>query len=239
MPIDRIVNTAPYRWWDAAPALAELRDLRDYRRARALHQRLWDGGWTMLGSRRGRALRRLAASVHGDGVPGALVDCGAWNGGSSILMADAAPDRPVWVFDSFQGLPAPSELDGAASADYVGACVGSEDKVREGFAVFGGAERLHVRPGWFADTLPAAAGEIGPIALLHCDGDWYDSVKLTLDTFYDQVSPGGYVVIDDYGAWPGAARAAEECRRAAGERSRLHMVDHTGRWWRKPPLAAT
>jgi O-methyltransferase len=226
-------NTQLWHRWDRSPRPAELRDLDEFRSARDLHRELWNGGFTMLSSRRARALHRLAGRAARDGVRGALVDCGAWNGGSSVMLATGAPDRDVWVFDSFQGLPVPGPLDGAESAAFAGDCVGSEDKVREGFERFADPAHLHVRPGWFDDTLAGAAEEIGPVALLHCDGDWYDSVRLTLDVFYERVSPGGFVVIDDYGTWPGARRATDEFRRAVGDRGRLRRVDHTGRWWRK------
>ncbi|MGH2763448.1 MAG: TylF/MycF/NovP-related O-methyltransferase [Thermoleophilaceae bacterium] len=208
--------------------------MQAYRSGLALHGRLWDGRYTMLSSRRGRALHRLARELEAATVPGALVDCGVWNGGSSILMAAGAPNRDVWAFDSFAGLPEPSPVDGRESSAFAGACVGSEEMLREGIERFTRGARLHVRAGWFEDTFPAAVGEIGPIALLHCDGDWYESVRLTLERFYPGVAAGGYVVIDDYGAWPGARRAVEEYRARIGDRTPLRRVDHTGRYWRKP-----
>jgi O-methyltransferase len=226
-----------YRRWDALPRPAEVGDLDRYWRARVLHRALWDGGWTMLGSRRGRLLYRLADEVSRRSIPGALVDCGVWNGGSSILMAAGAPDRDVWAFDSFAGLPEPGDVDGPNSVQFAGECVGSEHKLREGFERFADPARLHVRAGWFENTLPEAAGEIGPIAVLHCDGDWYESVRLTLESMYPLVSRGGFVVIDDYGAWPGARRATKEHRRKAGDSARLRRTDHAGRYWRKAGTA--
>jgi O-methyltransferase len=187
----------------------------------------------MLGSRRGRTLHRLAVSVERERVPGALVDCGVWNGGSTILMALGAEQRDLWAFDSFSGLPTPSEADGEDSFQYAGDCVGSEARLREGVARYADAQRLHVRAGWFEQTFPESAADVGAIAVLHCDGDWYESVRLTLETFYPLVSAGGYVVIDDYGTWPGAKRATDEYRRAVGDHVRLRRIDHTGRYWRK------
>jgi O-methyltransferase len=230
---DRLRQSSAYRRWDEFPRPGEVRDLDRYRHARDLHGTLYDGGWTMLGSRRGRTLHRLAHEAASTRVPGALVDCGAWNGGSTILMASGAPDREVWAFDSFAGLPEPGEVDGRRSFEFAGECVGSEQKLRDGFERFADPARLHVRAGWFEDTLPDAAREIGTVAVLHCDGDWYDSVRLTLEVVYPLVSPGGFVVIDDYGAWPGARRATEEHRRRAGDSARLRRIDHTGRYWRK------
>jgi O-methyltransferase len=149
------------------------------------------------------------------------------------MMAVAAPDRDVWAFDSFSGLPEPAEVDGRRSFEFAGACVGSEEKLREGIRRYADPDRLQVRAGWFEDTLADAAREIDAVAVLHCDGDWYDSVRLTLEVFYPLVSPGGFVVIDDYGTWPGAKRATDEYRRAVGDRGRLRRIDHTGRYWRK------
>jgi O-methyltransferase len=71
------------------------------------------------------------------------------------------------------------------------------------------------------------------IAVLHPDGDWYESALVTLEALYDRVSPGGFVVIDDYGHWEGARRATDEFRRRRGIHEPLVRVDYTGRYWRK------
>jgi O-methyltransferase len=187
----------------------------------------------MLGSRRGRALHRFATEVVRDNVPGAIVDCGVWNGGSTVLMAVGAPERDVWAFDSFAGLPVPTEVDGRKSFQFAGDCGGSEVRLREGIERYADPRRLHVRAGWFQDTIAVAAAEIEQVSILHCDGDWYDSVRLTLEVFYPLVPPGGFVVIDDYGTWPGAKLATDEYRAAVGDRQRLRRIDHTARYWRK------
>jgi O-methyltransferase len=218
---------------DRLPRLGELRNLDGYRRGRRLHRELFHGGWTMLGPRRGRMLHQLAGEVDRAGVPGALVDCGVWNGGSTILMASGASQREVWAFDSFAGLPEPKELDGREGEGLGGELVGSEDKLRQGFERFADPARLHVRAGWFEDTLAAAAHEIGSVAVLHCDGDWFESVLLTLEVMYPLVNPGGFIVIDDYGTFPGARRATDEYRVRVRDTAPLRRIDETGRYWRK------
>jgi Macrocin-O-methyltransferase (TylF) len=67
--------------------------------------------FTMLFPLRGRTLYRLSRHADRDQLPGALVDCGTYNGGSTALLAAGAPKRNVWAFDSFEGLPAPSVRD--------------------------------------------------------------------------------------------------------------------------------
>ena len=221
--------------WDLLPRRRDLRHPEQYLEGGRLHYRLLREDYTMISSRRGRTLFRLARQVDRDGVPGALVDCGVWNGGSTILLSSGAPAREAWAFDSFEGLPdADPELDGTDAQAWNGGCVGAEAMLREGFRRYADPERLHVAKGWFQDTFPQAVDEIGAIAILHADGDWYESVKLTLETFYDRISPGGYVVLDDYGEWPGSRRATDEFRAARGIDAPLIAVDPAGRYWRKP-----
>ena len=220
--------------WDRAPRLKDLRDPRLYLRASHLHRRLLREGYTMTSARRGRALFRLAAELDRDNISGSFVDCGVWNGGSTILLSAAAPGREVWAYDSFEGLPEAGPLDGEESLTLTGECLGAEEKLREVFRAYANLDRLHVIRGWFDETFVRTADEPGPIALLHADGDWYDSVKLTLETFYPRVVSGGYVVVDDYGHWVGARRATEELREAVGDRTPMVTVDYSGRYWRKP-----
>jgi hypothetical protein len=220
--------------YDAAPSLGELADLGEYRRAAGLWRHLRAGGYTMIGGRRARSLRRMARRCDEDQVPGAFVDCGCFNGGSSVMMSSGAPGREVWAFDSFEGLPDAGPRDPDRAEDWVGELVASEEKVREAFSRFALPNRLHVVKGWFQETLPETAPKIDRVAILHADGDWYESVKLTLETFESKVSPGGYVVIDDYGDWEGAKEATHEYRVSRGIDAALIEVDQTAAFWRKP-----
>src|SRR2546426_698250 len=57
-----------------------------------------------------------------DNIPGAFAECGVWRGGASFLMADllrefGVTDRKVWLFDSFEGIPLPQEIDGPAAKE--------------------------------------------------------------------------------------------------------------------------
>jgi O-methyltransferase len=220
--------------WDLAPRARDLGDPGEYLEATRLYRTLLRAGHTMISARRGRMLHDLARRVEREGVPGALVDCGVWNGGSTILLHHGAPSRDVWAFDSFEGLPEPGALDGPESAGWQGECLGSEEKLRAGFARFGDPARLNVVKGWFQDTFGDAAANVSEVAILHVDGDWYESVLLTLRTFYQRISPGGWIVLDDYGHWIGARRATDDFRREVGDDTPMVRVDYAGRCWRKP-----
>jgi len=216
------------------PSAAELAQPVTYVRGALLHYRLLKGDYTMISSRRGRTLHRLAREVEERGLPGALVDCGVYNGGSTALLSAGAPTRPAWAFDSFEGLPEPGPRDDDAGAEFTGDCLGSQARVREAFERFAHPERLEIVKGWFDDTVAEAAPRIGEIAILHCDGDWYDSVKVPLEVLYPQVVSGGYVVIDDYGYWAGARRAADDFRAAHSIHAPLRWADEATAYWQKP-----
>ena len=106
------------------------------------------------------------------------------------------------------GLPAPGERDGdIEKANYFsGWNKGSVKLVKEVCGKIGYPnEKLKIIPGWFNDTLTREP--IKEIVILHIDADWYESVKTVLQTFYHRVVPGGFVVLDDYGLWPGCRNA--------------------------------
>ena len=199
--------------------------------------------------------RRIAALCDGvehavrSGVPGAVVECGVWKGGSMMaaaltLLRLGATDRDLYLFDTFQGMPPPTEEDvfsaydgynpmrhwrrrrraeGVNSWHYVPA-----DEVRAAVLSTGyPAERVHLVEGRVEETLPAAAP--AEIAVLRLDTDWYASTKHELEHLYPRLSPGGALILDDYGHYEGARRAVDEYFEAAGGRPLLTRVDYTGR----------
>jgi len=199
--------------------------------------------YTMVTSRNLIALYDLMQDIERRHLPGAVVECGVWNGGSAAVIAKASIDaiRPIstrlyWLFDSFEGLPPPTAQDGAAEqqAYFAGWCKGDASLVREAFQRLAlPLDRVNIVKGWFEDTLPLAT--VGEVALLHVDADWYDSVKLTLDTFYNRVTPGGYVMLDDYGYWQGCNRAVVDFFREQGIRNiSLTQTARGGAYFQKP-----
>jgi len=182
-------------------------------------------------------LYRLSREIDRLSVPGDVVECGVYNGGSAALMASictrSSADRKIWLFDSFEGLPQPTEKDGQKARDCCWWCHGDLSMVRGVFDKLGIPEpRTRIVKGWFHETFPRV--DIPEIALLHIDADWYESVKLCFERFYDRVRPGGFIVIDDYGHWEGARRATDEFLAKLAINARLTRVDYTGRYFQKP-----
>lgn len=193
------------------------------------------GPYTMVPLLRLRTLWKLANRVSAQRIDGAFVECGSCNGGTGAILAHvAARDRRrVFLFDSFEGLPQPSPQDGERAKAWVGQCLGQEDLVREVLARSGARlNDVAIVKGWFDNTLRPA--ETGPIALLHLDADWYESTMTILEAFYDRVQPAGYLVLDDYGHWPGCRRALDEFMGKRNLRPQLMPSDNEGVWFRKP-----
>jgi O-methyltransferase len=166
-----------------------------------------------------KGLYRLAREVERKGIAGDFVECGVYRGGSAAILGHALKRstiaRQLWLFDSFQGMPRPTEADGPSAPALEGDFVGDEENVRRLLRKVGAPlDRVKVVAGWFHETFPSVA--IPRVALLHIDADWYESVRLCLERFYDAVEPGGIVVLDDYFDWPGCKAALEDFGRARG-----------------------
>ncbi|KKN79329.1 hypothetical protein LCGC14_0341110 [marine sediment metagenome] len=147
-------------------------------------------------------------------IKGSFVECGVARGGCSALMAIIARNerkgRETWLFDSFEGLPKQTEVDGIqkpvrhkgkTSNDLAeGYCLGTYEEVYNlMFEKLGlDCNEVVLVKGWFQETLSKNKSRIGQIAVLRLDGDWYESTKCCLESLYDNVVEGGYVIIDDY-----------------------------------------
>lgn len=184
-------------------------------------------------------LQELAQRVERMGIPGDFVECGVYRGGSAGVLAYEAMrskvGRRLWLYDAFAGMPAASELDDEYSSSIEGQFVGSEAQTRRIMQRLNiPQERFKIVVGWFEDTLPQA--EKPPIALLHVDCDFYDPVKLSLQTFYNCVEPGGYIVFNDYGSFQGCRIATDEFLSHLGEKIQLMQIDQEAYYFQKPKL---
>jgi O-methyltransferase len=151
-------------------------------------------------------------------VPGCVVECGVWRGGMCGGIAEVmGPERRYFLFDSFEGLPPARDIDGPAarvwqskvgSPGYHDNCRASVEDADRAMRL-SGASSYGLIKGWFEETLPAFQPP-QEIALLRLDGDWYDSIRTCLRHLYPHVSPRGLIVVDDYYAWDGCARAIHE-----------------------------
>jgi hypothetical protein len=212
--------------------------------------------FTMTSVERIDALVRAVRYVVRGGVPGALVECGVWRGGSTMAAALTleklnAALRDLFLFDTFEGMPEPTAADaktGGAEArekferlrrptglgsDW---CYADLRDVTRNLRTTGyPADRLHFAPGLVEVTVPAEAP--AEIALLRLDTDWYASTRHELEHLYPRISEGGVLLVDDYGSWEGARRAVDEFLARTHQPPLLTRIDSTGLIGVKPRVA--
>jgi O-methyltransferase len=191
---------------------------------------------TMVGPERIQNLSRLAQRIEDERISGDVVECGVYKGGTAAILARSATRSPlprtVWLFDTFQGMPPATTADGPEAPSWVGSLSSSPARVQRLLRRTGAdLSRVRIIPGLFQDTFPSL--RIPQIALLNIDADWYESIKLCLETFYNAVVPRGFISIDDYGAWPGCRRAVDEFFQSHSLSYPLQPVDETARWFQK------
>jgi O-methyltransferase len=196
---------------------------------------------SMIGVKRMDNLQQCVETVLRDGVPGDLIETGVWRGGSTILMkailnAYGEHTRNVWVADSFEGLPKPNEdayPDDRGDDLYTFEELSvSQEQVQEHFRRFDLLDaNVRFLKGWFKDTLPSAP--IERLAVMRLDGDMYESTMDALKALYPKLSPGGFVIIDDYGCIPACKKAVEDYRSAHGIVEPVITIDWSGVYWRR------
>jgi hypothetical protein len=198
--------------------------------------------YTMLGKKRLENLELCVRAVIRENVPGDLIECGLWRGGSAVFMrgmlaAFDVRDRVVWAADSFQGLPTPEAAPDVAfgldlSREKFPMLAVDLDTVRRAFEAHGLLDdQVRFLPGWFKDTLPSAP--IERLALLRVDGDLYSSTREALEALYDRVVPGGFVIVDDY-FLPNCRQAVDDFIVERRMTEPIERIDWTGIYWRTP-----
>jgi hypothetical protein len=195
--------------------------------------------YTMTSTERIHALVHAVRHVVRNRIAGDMVECGVWKGGSVMAMALTLlqlgeRDRSLYLFDTFSGMTAPSDVD----VDYQGQqarvildavrCEASQQEVEKAVLSTGyDREKIHFVPGRVEETIPDQAPS--SIALLRLDTDWYESTQHELQHLFPRLSRGGVIIIDDYGHWRGARQAVDEYIAQHQIPLFLHRIDYTGR----------
>jgi hypothetical protein len=203
---------------------------------------------TMTSIERMYALWTATRYVVENEVPGDLVECGVWRGGSVMLIAHTllrlgSTDRRLWLYDTFAGMVSPShedvqEMSGRSAGEILAEHEKTADDPFWGLASRAVVEenvastrypgdRVRFIEGDVQTTIPAHVPE--QIALLRLDTDWYASTRHELEHLYPRLATGGVLIVDDYGYWRGARKATDELLASLPLRPLLHRIDYTGR----------
>lgn len=198
--------------------------------------------YTMTSIERCYGLYSAVNYIVNNNIQGNFVECGVWRGGSSMvilktLMLHGVRDRKLYMYDTYEGMSAPTQLDGReANKEWKAAVVSDEtnswclskiDEVRQNMQSTGyDASLIELIKGKVEDTIPGVLPE--KIALLRLDTDWYESTKHELLHLFPLLVQNGVLVIDDYGHWEGAKKAVDEYF-AGNKNVWMHRLDYTGR----------
>jgi O-methyltransferase len=184
--------------------------------------------YTMTSPEAVYALESAVRHVDQYGIPGAIVECGVWRGGSmmaaarTLLQLDRR-DVDLYLFDTFEGMPAPTEKDVRWTGESAARLLASEqgkaaeqlwaraslDDVRKAFAEVGYPQsKIHFIRGLVQETLPKQAPD--RVSILRLDTDWYESSRHELVHLYPRLVPGGILILDDYAWWNGVRTAVDE-----------------------------
>lgn len=205
--------------------------------------------YTMTSPARVWALLNAIQYISQSGVKGDICECGVWRGGSSMAAAlklkSIGDFRKLWLYDTFAGMSEPTDADkpiiGAVSAFNAWKqhqrgnglnewCFAPLEHVKHNISSTGyPMDRTKLVLGKVEQTLRVSSNVPDAIALLRLDTDWYESTKAELETLYDKLSPGGVLIIDDYGHWDGVRRAVDEFFASRPRRMLLDRIDQAGR----------
>lgn len=197
--------------------------------------------YTMTSPERLNAFILATRHVVRHNIPGDIVECGVWRGGSmqacaKALLSAGDTERDLYLFDTYEGMTPPTEedlrRDGKSAEELLKLqgkdrpiwAVASLDDVKSAFEkVPYPKERVHYVQGMVEETVPREAPE--RISVLRLDTDWYASTKHELEELYPRLVSGGVLLIDDYGYWQGSRQAVDEFLDKTGERLLLLRMD--------------
>lgn len=195
-------------------------------------------GYSMVGEKRLANIRYCLETVHKENVLGDFVECGVWRGGASIFAKGVLnclgdQGRKLWLCDSFEGMPVQRNEDridpALAGRPYLAVSV---EQVRENFRCFDLLDdKIEFIKGWFSDTLPTAS--IERISVLRLDGDYYSSTMDALNSLYTKISPGGFIIVDDYNSFASCKQAISDFQDKRAVKFDIIPIDNAGVYFRK------
>lgn len=177
---------------------------------------------------------------------GDVAQVGVYKGGTAKMIAGCflKTDKKVFLFDTFEGLPALSEKDRRENGNANN--IGGTGRMSDDNKISGGKEskkqfsdvhfeevknyladcpNVEIKKGYFPETARGLEGN--KFCFVYLDADLYQSTKDGLEFFYPRMVPGGIIMFDDYqtGNWPGVERAVREFQ------TKYHIRPITTTWW--------
>lgn len=205
--------------------------------------------YTLTSPERMYALIESVRYITKNTVPGDIVECGVWKGGSMMLAANTlveldSTERDLYLFDTFAGTTKPTEIDKDSAGNSMldiwnrefegkkklpgSADNASLEEVQKNMSLTKYPnDKIHFIKGNVEDTVPNKAPD--KIAILRLDTDWYESTKHELEHMFPRLVKGGILIVDDYGHFQGSRIAVDKYFEENNIRSFLNRIDYTGR----------
>jgi hypothetical protein len=189
------------------------------------------------------ALAEAVRYIVTNDIPGSLVECGVWKGGSMMAIARTlldleTGDRDLYLFDTFAGMPPPAACDvdvyGRSARDRLARADKSravwaisplDDTMKAVHSIGYPGDHIHFIKGRVEEMLPSHAP--ATIALLRLDLDWHEPTRHALLHLFPRLVSGGIVMVDDYGYWRGARQATDDYFREHKVRILLNRINFT------------
>ncbi len=193
-----------------------------------------ENGLTMVGMKRLENVQACIEDVLAQDVPGDLIETGVWRGGTSMFMRAILKAHGDHRAHRVRGgllrgpagagpgpVPGGLEVDAARRWTYLAVPL---ETVQEHFGRYGLLDdQVRFVKGWFRDTMPTLSDH--QWSVIRLDGDMYESTITVLENLYPNLSPGGYLIVDDYGSLPHCQRAITDYRAANGIDDEIHIID--------------
>lgn len=192
------------------------------------------------------ALHKAIKYINEAKIPGDIVECGVWKGGSTMiaaltLLSLGDTDRRLWLYDTYAGMTQPAEIDvgptefpaqqrweNAEAGDVNTWNNAALDEVKRNlFSTGYPQERMSFMEGKVEETIPGSVPS--EIALLRLDTDFYESTYHELEHLFPKLSPNGVLIIDDYGWWKGSREATDKYFAEHQVQILLHRIDPSSR----------
>lgn len=174
-----------------------------------------------------QTLHKAITHIEQHKIPGDIVECGTASGCSALILLNAiTTQRKLWLYDTWTGIPPAGEKDDPHATETQPHIHGTLQEVKQ---LINQAQltdqNIIYKKGNFTQTFQDPTPQ--QIAALHIDSDWYDSVKQTLTAHYHQITPGGIIIIDDYGYYDGVVKALHDYLH---ENQQYPLITTTSRW---------
>jgi hypothetical protein len=179
-------------------------------------------------------------------IPGDIVECGVWKGGSMMLSALTLlklkdTERKIYLYDTYEGMTEPSHHDVRAYDNFI-AKIKYDKLKRKGikwdYASLNEVKKNLISTGYPKINLAFIKGKVEEtipqtipkkISILRLDTDWYESTYHELQHLFPLLSKNGILIVDDYGHWKGAKLATDKYIKENNINIFLNRIDNTGR----------